>query len=219
MRVPASIRLIGRPARGIALLAGTAAVAALLGGLHLRRSGLAIPVPQDIPRTNLERRDGRYFPAGSRIPFSGTMTEHYDTGALKSRVGVADGLVDGLAETWFTNGQKQIEERFRAGVAHGARVRWDSDGHRISEAPITDGQIEGVFRRFHPDGSVAEEIAMSGGAPHGVSRAFYPSGCLRAEAMLDRGTLKTQHFWADGARPVASVKSSPRSTSPNPLPP
>jgi antitoxin component YwqK of YwqJK toxin-antitoxin module len=182
-------------------LAGT-----LAGVLSLGRRALQL-TPQEVAISGLIMREGRWFLPNQATPFSGVIFEHYETGQLKFRSQVRQGLLDGLSAGWHTNGQKQVSEHFRAGVSHGLRTKWHPNGRKLSEVMVVDGKLEGCFRRWHEDGTLSEEIEMKHGTPDGLARGYYPSGFLKAEARLRDGAVVERKFWNDGEKP------SPQRTS------
>jgi antitoxin component YwqK of YwqJK toxin-antitoxin module len=179
------------------LVAVAAALAALLFLPHRSPKPAAVGT---VARDLLTLRDGRLCQRGAAAPFSGVMTELYAGGALKSRSCISNGLLEGLSEGWHTNGQKQVEEHFRAGVSHGWRTKWHANRQKLSEVMVVEGQLDGLFRRWHEDGSLAEEIWLKKGKPDGLSLAYYPSGFLKAEARLRGGQVLERKYWNDGQR-------------------
>lgn len=150
-------------------------------------------------------RDGVWYRTGQATPFSGVIVDHYESGARKWRCEVVQGLVHGVTEGWFTNGQLQVTEHFSAGVSSGLRTKWHPNGRKLSEVMIVHGKLEGTFRRWTEDGKLSEEIEMRNGTPDGLSRAFYPSGYLKAQARLRNGKVLEQNSWEDGQQMTASV--------------
>ena len=176
---------------GRALAVGHAAppARAVVNGTEARRGSLTL-------------RDGRYYAKDAQVAFTGVLTEIYPSGGHQYRCGVSNGLIDGLSQGWYTNGQLQVEEHFRAGVSHGLRVKWYGNGAKLSQASIVNGKIEGVFHRWYDNGVLAEEINLRAGNAEGLARAFYPSGCLKAEAQMKDGKPIDQKQWADGENRV-----------------
>jgi antitoxin component YwqK of YwqJK toxin-antitoxin module len=173
---------------------------ALIGAavLLLTHSGPRNISSPEVPQSQLVLREGSWYREGEAAPFTGVMVETYETGERKSRSEIANGLFEGLYETWYTNGQPQCLEQFHAGVSHGLRTSWHPNGRKLSEVQIVQGKLEGTFRRWYEDGNLHEEIALENGKPEGISRGYYPSGFLRAEARLHNGELLSQEFWKDG---------------------
>lgn len=160
------------------------------------RSSLPSGAPP-VQRKDLALRDGRYVEPNTGRPFTGIMLELYPSGACRSRSVVSNGFLEGLSVGYYTNGLRQIEEHFRAGVSWGPRFKWYDDGSKLSEAEVVDGKLEGTFRRWHPNGALAEEVPLKGGLAHGLSRAFYPNGRRKAEARMHQGQLLERHYWPD----------------------
>ncbi len=153
---------------------------------------------REVAVSELERNEEQLFARGETEPFSGWMLELYEEGKMKSRSGILDGRLDGLSEGWFPDGQLQVREYFRLGIAHGTRVRWFPDGTIQSEAEIVEGKLHGTFRRWHPNGVLAEKTEMKRGQANGVSIGFFPSGYVRARVVLEDGNVVEQEFWQDG---------------------
>ena len=174
-------------------LLGSALAGLLWVGLHARKPSL-----EEVPREQLTLREGRWCVAEHHTPFTGFLVERYESGQVKSRSLVRQGLLEGWSEGWYTNGQKQVTECFHAGVSHGLRTKWHANGRKLSEARIVEGRLEGTFRRWNEDGTLAEEIELKAGQPDGISRAYYPSGFLKAEARLRDGKLLEQKLWKEG---------------------
>src|SRR5207247_3855370 len=69
--------------------------------------------PPEVLRADLVLQDGRLHRLGEATSFSGLMIQRYANGGLQSRSTVFEGLLDGLSEGWFTNGQLQVSEHFK----------------------------------------------------------------------------------------------------------
>jgi antitoxin component YwqK of YwqJK toxin-antitoxin module len=158
-----------------------------------------------VARTNLVFSDGRWYLPGGTNAFTGVMVEFHPDGMLCSRTAVSNGLLEGLSEGWYTNGQPQIRECYKASVADGLRQKWYSNGQLKSEATILQGKLEGTFRSWHENGQVAEIIELKAGQPDGEAWAFYSSGFARSRTALRAGQVLARESWEDGERRQASV--------------
>jgi antitoxin component YwqK of YwqJK toxin-antitoxin module len=156
------------------------------------------PEPLAVLRSALIEKEGRLFLTGAARPFTGSMIERYPDATLRSESAIANGLLHGLSQGWYTNGQLEIKEQFKAGKSHGLRTRWYPSGAKLSEASIREGQLHGPFRRWHENGTVAEQVQMQRGKPDGVAWSFYPSGFAKGRAKLEQGRVVNQVFWRDG---------------------
>src|SRR5262245_50781106 len=74
------------------------------------------PLPE-VHRTKLELRAEGWYAPGEARGFTGFLLDTYGDGALKSRSAVSNGLLHGLSQGWYTNGQQQVEEHFLAGTS------------------------------------------------------------------------------------------------------
>lgn len=173
-----------------------AVAAVLLVGFFIRfqRSDA---VPEVLPMKSLVRHGDRLFRIDATQPFTGRMEDHYPDGSLRARVTLREGVLDGLAEGWHTNGVLQVVEFFRAGIAHGPRTNWYASGARMSEANVVDGKMDGLFRRWHENGQLSEEFHLQAGEPAGEARAWYPSGYLRAYRGTNSAGQVEQMTWKD----------------------
>ena len=182
----------GRAALGIMLVA-----AAWISLSYFVRPARQTAGPSERTRSELEFREERWLDHGR--PFTGMLADHYAGGELKSRCAISNGLPEGLSEGWYTNGQKQIEERFVAGISDGQRLKWYPSGAKLSEVTIVKGELHGTFLRWHENGQLAERIELSHGKPNGLSLAYHPSGKLKAQARLAAGRILERQSWDDGA--------------------
>ena len=191
----------------------------VIGVLALSTWWLLRRVPQQpseaFLRDQLVFTNGALHKKDDPHPFTGFMIERYSDGALLSRSAVSNGLLDGLSEGWHTNGIKQVEEHFKAGVSHGRRTKWYPNGQKQSEVTIKDGKLDGTFHRWHENGVLAEEIFMRLGSPEGTSLSYYPDGSLKARATLTNGRVSEQKFWKPGEQ---FPSNSPVTASPANLP-
>ena len=177
------------------------AVAVLLIALAVcqrKGSGARTEPLLHVTRADLVMRGGRWHQTGDTNPFTGFLEEFYETGSLRSRSMVSNGLLHGLSEGWFTNGQLQVTEHFRTGVSHGPRTKWYVSGGKLSQAMIADGKFHGRFQRWNENGALAERVEFNAGSPDGLSLAYFPSGFLKARATLRGGQVVRQRFWKDG---------------------
>ena len=167
----------------------------------LRRPAPQLPVAApDVPRREMVQRDGRWYRTGQASPFSGCMVDYYHGGGPLSRSQISNGLLNGVSEAWYTNGQMQVREHFKDGVSHGLREKWYENGTRLSLATIVDAKVTGTFRSWHDNGQLSEQIEMKLGRPDGVAFAYYHSGFLKAETTMHDGQVQERKVWNDGER-------------------
>ncbi len=181
----------------------------------------AVSLPE-VARAKLLLRDGHWYWRGGTNLFTGYLLQSYPSGARLSRSAISNGLLNGLSEAWYTNGQLQVQEHFKDGVSNGLRRKWYENGTKLSEASILDGKVVGVFRRWYKSGQLAEQIPMKTGEPDGVAYELYASGFLKAKTRVRLGRVLARKTWKDGERqapadllsPSESASASESSASP-----
>lgn len=196
------------------LLISMFAVAAAVVGLWRDQNpspsvGSALTPPVELLRSELELADGRLCPVGTTNAFTGVMVERYPDGGLRSRSAVANGLLNGLSEGWFTNKQLQVSEHFTNGVSHGLRVKWHANGLKAAEAQIVDGKLHGRFVSWHESGTKAAEVEFHQGQPDGISSAYFPSGALKSQVTMRDGAVIDRKDWKDGELARVDPAQSP----------
>lgn len=185
----------------IGLLAVLAIILAVACLLFTRPEDPELP---EVARSALVLMDGKLCLTGQTNPFTGFMIERHESGTLKSRSAISEGLLHGLSEGWHANQQLQVAEHFSHGVSDGIRTKWHENGRMHSQVMVVEGNLHGTFKRWNEEGALTEVIEMQHGHPHGLSRAFYPSGFLKAEATLRQGEVIQSRFWKDGECPAPS---------------
>ena len=164
---------------------------------HSPTAGVAITLPE-LARTNLLLIDGRWHRIGQSNAFTGFLIDRYGNGTLCSRSAVSNGVLHGISEGWYTNGQRQVSERFVEGVSNGRRTKWYPNGMKLSESEIVAGKFHGTFRRWTESGTLTEQVGFANGHPHGLAMAYFPSGCLKSRATMQEGKVVAQRSWSDG---------------------
>ena len=165
--------------------------------------------PVELLRTELVLTDGRLCPVGTSNAFTGVMVERYPDGGLRSRSAVANGLLNGLSEGWFTNKQLQVSEHFTNGISHGLRVKWHANGLKAAEAQIVHGKLHGRFVSWHESGTKAAEVEFHQGQPDGISSAYFPSGALKSQVTMRDGAVIDRKDWKDGELARVDPAQSP----------
>ena len=91
------------------------------------------PSTQDVYVNN-----GVLYERSSQEPFTGRITEHYDSGNKQSQCDFVDGLHDGLCLEWYDNGQIQSWKEGKAGRLLGYSKYWHEDGSLASCAFVDE---------------------------------------------------------------------------------
>ncbi len=176
------------------------------------------PVPwPETNRTNLVHLAGGWYEPGRTNPYTGWLVDYYQNGARLSRSMVSNGLLNGLSQGWYTNGQLQIQETYRDNYSEGERKKWSPEGRLLTAATVVHGRFQGLFRRWYPNGKLAEEIPMTNGQPDGLGRSYYENGTLKAEVQMQAGKIVSRKDFPDGtlARPSPAGTGRTVSNSPS----
>ncbi len=99
-----------------------------------------------------------------------------DSNGVPSVAHYTDGYFDGVYQIFYRHsGSLAREERYRNGLQEGVAKHWNTQGVLIEEEHHADGYRHGPRRRFREDGSLEWEETYERGVLQG-SRKIYPSG-------------------------------------------
>ena len=152
---------------------------------------------------DLEKTDAGLRMRATGELFNGWLVEYYaigETNQLKSKSMIREGLLNGLSEGWFSDGQQQVREMFVNGKSHGTRTKWHRNGKKQAEDSIEQGELNGVCRKWHDNGQLAEEMIMVNGQADGQARSWHPDGSQKAEVLMKMGEVLKQEFWKEGEK-------------------
>jgi len=66
-------------------------------------------------------------------PFTGRAVQHHANGEIKSRYEFIDGLLDGVIEEWYDNGNKSTYKLYKKGLREGITIYWDENGQQTKQ--------------------------------------------------------------------------------------
>ena len=84
------------------------------------------PVTPEFPYKDLGYKQGLI--TKEALPFTGRAVQHHASGTLKSRYNFVNGLLDGVVEEWYENGQKSTYKLYKEGLREGITKYWDESG-------------------------------------------------------------------------------------------
>lgn len=128
----------------------------------------------DAADPGLVKKAGRYSFEGS--PFTGSITEHYPDGTLKSRVSYRNGLKDGIYRTWWTGGTASVALHYRGGRKNGLQEAWWENGNRRYTFTTFPGGPEGKKEEWFENGQPYRLMNYRGGMEHGLQQGWYRDG-------------------------------------------
>ena len=83
-------------------------------------------IPEEFPYKDLEYDKGLFTKDGKG--FTGAAVQHHANGKLKSRYQFVDGMLDGIIEEWWDNGQRSTYKQYKENMRHGITTYWDEKG-------------------------------------------------------------------------------------------
>ncbi len=114
--------------------------------------------------------DGLKFIKGELMPFTGTLVNHYDDGALNGYVDFKSGLQHGKSVNYDKYGKVKHESEWVNGEIHGISKMFQTGLLRM-ETQSKNGQRQIVKKYKNLDGKVTEILYFQNGKYH---RSAYP---------------------------------------------
>lgn len=109
--------------------------------------------------------------------FSGIIFQKHQNGSLYKVIFSWNGRQVGTEHRWYSNGQKWLEEEYKAGQLHGQSRQWYSDGSVKFLKNFVEGKAHGEFWGWHPNGELAEHTLFHHGRAS-QHKAFISDGKL-----------------------------------------
>ena len=82
----------------------------------------------------------------------------YQTGELKERFAIKDGVREGLYQKWYLNGQIGKQSFYKNGVLDGKLTIWYPNGVVKATYPISKGMIQGTAKYYDHQGNLSWQI-------------------------------------------------------------
>ena len=145
---------------------------------------------------SLEERNDLYYQPNESEPFSGWVKQVADSGYVRGIGQCKDGKPEGLAISWYENGQKSVEVTYKDGKMNGGYTRWRENGQKEEEGTYKDGKFYGLWTNWHENGQKEEEGTYKDGKIHGLWTNWHENGQKRAEYMWkDDKPDGPQKYW------------------------
>tara|TARA_B100000401_G_C52464794_1_gene558278 strand:+ start:55 stop:411 length:357 start_codon:yes stop_codon:yes gene_type:complete len=82
----------------------------------------------------------------------------YQTGELKERFEIKDGVREGLYQKWYLNGQIGKQSFYKNGVLDGELTVWYPNGVVKATYPISKGMIQGTAKYYDSQGNLSWQV-------------------------------------------------------------
>ena len=101
----------------------------------------------------------------------------YQTGELKERYNLKDGVRDGIYTKWYLNGQIGRQANYKIGIMNGELKTWYPNGIVKATYPIVSGKIEGTAKYYDSDGNLSWQV-YRGNRPDSENSLDLSNWCL-----------------------------------------
>ena len=101
----------------------------------------------------------------------------YQTGELKERYNLKDGVRDGVYTKWYLNGQIGRQANYKIGIMNGELKTWYPNGIVKATYPIVSGKIEGTAKYYDSEGNLSWQV-YSGNRPDAENSLDLSNWCL-----------------------------------------
>lgn len=123
-------------------------------------------IAKAIDKDNLQKRGKKgeelLYAPNEQTPYTGWAKSMHGNGQIRDLVKMRDGKKDGLAKTWFENGQ-QGEGNFKDGKQDGVWTLWNENRQKKWEINYKDGKLDGIWTLWNRNGQKTREINYENG--------------------------------------------------------
>lgn len=105
--------------------------------------------------------------------------EFYESGALRSRVEMVNGIHHGIEQVWHLQGHLLLRANYRRGVLHGTYETWWNNGEPRESGHFEQGQRVGGYYLFKPNGKLLTVRQFPQRASHSQCPATKPSPSIQ----------------------------------------
>ena len=115
-----------------------------------------------VDSSKLQDRNGIMYLANEENPFTGRAESFYENGQKELESNYKDGKQDGLSSFWYENGQKMWERNYKDGKLMSAEA-WKPNGEKCPVTNVNDGN--GVWVLYNDDGTELVRRTYKDGYP------------------------------------------------------
>lgn len=141
-----------------------------------------------------------------------TWTYHDQEGRLRKVERYANGVLDGVQETYYANGKLAEQDTYVKGKQHGPSLSWFESGTPKIEAGYVNGTAEGTMVFYYPSGKKEIEGRLVNGDRDGTWLYFNPDGSLQLQVLYRQGVMVKERKenglfreYFDDDRPMSEV--------------
>lgn len=109
------------------------------------------------------------------------LKKNYDSdGNIESEFTLKAGKINGIAKSYYSNGQVKVIANFISGTKQGASKEYDEDGNLTAEYNYLNGEVNGAYN-IYEKGKPKLSASLVNGKKQGASKEYDENGILTAE--------------------------------------
>lgn len=107
----------------------------------------------------------------------GEYLSYFESGVLKEKTQMKDGLIAGDRIIYYENGQVEIKEFYKdSSQIDGVYKAFYPNGTLKLEKTYVNQKIEGILRVYYPDGTLKEHVTFKDNNENGPFEEYYSNG-------------------------------------------
>jgi len=88
---------------------------------------------------------------------------YHDNGIIKSKMPLKKGVKDGTAYSFYTDGSKRSEVKYKQDKLNGVQKSWHKNGNLKGEEVIVNNVRDGVSKDYYESGIISREVVFKDG--------------------------------------------------------
>lgn len=118
---------------------------------------------------------------------------YYDDGTVKEKISFKNDEQEGMAEGWFTNGNKWYTEYYKNGKLDGKQILYYYNGKIKQINNYIDDKLNGPRKGFTSEGALESETSFIDDQQDGLTVFYYPSGAKQDESMYKNNLVQGKY--------------------------
>ena len=129
---------------------------------------------------------------------NGIAISWYENGQKKSKVNYINKNKNGEATKWFENGQRKSIQDYKDDTKHGKKITWYENGVKKSEGNYLNGKKVGHWIWWYENTQKEEEVGYIDGNKDGQFISWYENGIKKQEGLYKNGAYEGKWvIWFD----------------------
>lgn len=117
-------------------------------------------------------------------PFSGILSDYYESGNLRSTCQFLEGKQHGLFEGYYPSGTNEFVRYYKKGEKHSVHRGWYANGQLKFIYSFDNGLSEGNHKVWYADGGKFQDFNFQNGRALGSQKVWRTDGKIRANYVV-----------------------------------